>query len=226
VTGLREIKKAQTRQAIADAAAGLFRTRGFDAVTIEEIAQAAQVSKKTVFNYFPTKEDLVFDHVDDREAALLGAVHACRDGDLTLIESFRALCLHQTRLIERLRRKSGHGSGGYFDLVHGNPALLRRLHEINARLTRELAGALAELSGQRPDDPVVLSVAAALLGAQSTLYRSLRARVHSGAGDAAIVRAHRRDVNRVFDVLSSGFADFPTRTNRSGIDKQRSRRGA
>ena len=209
MTGLREIKKTQTRQAIADAAAELFRARGFDVVTVEEIAQAAQVSKKTVFNYFPTKEDLVFDHVDNREAALLAAVYACRDGETTLIESFRELCLGQTRLIDRLQRKTGHGSGGFFDMVHGNPALLRRLHEINARLTRELAGALAELCGQQPDDPVVLSVAAALLGAQSTLFRSLRARVHSGASKAAIVRGHRRDVHRVFDVLSSGFADFP-----------------
>ena len=210
MTGLREIKKTQTRQAIADAAAELFRTRGFDFVTVEEVAQAAQVSKKTVFNYFPTKEDLVFHHVDDREAALLAAVRSCRDGESTLIESFRSLCLDQTRLIDRLQRKTGHGSGGFFDMVHGNPTLLRRLHEINARLTRELAGALAELSGKRPDDPVVLSVAAALLGAQSTLFRSLRARVHSGASDAAIVRAHRRDVNRVFDVFSGGFADFPS----------------
>jgi AcrR family transcriptional regulator len=204
VTGLRELKKAQTRRAIVDAAAELFRARGFDAVTVEEVAQAAQVSKKTVFNYFPTKEDLVFDHVDHREAALLAAVHACCDGQITLVESFRTLCLNQTRLIDRLRHKSGHGSGGFFDLVHGNAALLRRLHEINARLTRELAGALGELSGQQPDDPVVLSVAAALLGAQSTLFRSLRARVHSGASNAAIARAHRRDVNRVFDVLASG----------------------
>lgn len=218
MTGLREIKKAQTRQTIADAAIELFRARDFDAVTIEEIAHAAQVSKKTVFNYFPAKEDLVFAHVDDREAALLAAVHACRAGETMLIESFRALCLDQTRLIERLQRKTGHGSGGFFDMVHGNPTLLRRLHEINARLTRELAGALAELSGQRPDDPVVLSVAAALLGAQSTLFRSLRARVHAGGSKASIVRAHRRDVNRVFDVLSSGFADFPPpRRGRAGL---------
>lgn len=214
MAGLREIKKVQTRQAIADAASELFRTRGFDSVTVEEVAQAAQVSKKTVFNYFPTKEDLVFNHVDDREAALLAAVDACRDGETTVIESFRLLCLSQTRLIDRLQRRTGHGSGGVFDLVHSNPALQRRLHEINARLTRELADALAELSSQRPDDPVVLSVAAALLGAQSSLFRSLRTRVQSGASHAAIVRAHRRDVNRVFDVFKSGFADFPVRTPR------------
>lgn len=212
MTGLRELKKAQTRQVIALAADQLFRARGFDDVTIDEVAQAAQVSKKTVFNYFPTKEDLVFDRADDREAELLAAVHACHDGEIALVESFRALCLDQARHIERLQRKSGQGSGGFFDLVHSNASLVRRMHEINARLTREVGAAVAELSGRRPDDPVALSIAASLLGAQSTLFRSLRTRVHSGASRASIARAHRRDVNRVFDVLAGGLADFPPST--------------
>ena len=68
--GLRESKKLHTRQQIADEAMRLFVTRGFDHVTVAEIAAAAGVSQKTVFNYFPTKEDLVFDEVPRREAAL------------------------------------------------------------------------------------------------------------------------------------------------------------
>ena len=58
--GLRERKKRQTREAIAAAAMALFVARGFDAVTVAEVARAADVSEKTVFNYFPAKEDLVF----------------------------------------------------------------------------------------------------------------------------------------------------------------------
>jgi AcrR family transcriptional regulator len=60
-TGLRARKKQQTRRVIADTARRLFAERGFEQVTIAEIARAADVSDKTVFNYFPAKEDLYFD---------------------------------------------------------------------------------------------------------------------------------------------------------------------
>src|SRR3954451_10785801 len=64
--GLRERKKRQTREAIAAAAMELFQARGFEDVTVAEVAQAANVSEKTVFNHFPAKEDLVFFRADDR----------------------------------------------------------------------------------------------------------------------------------------------------------------
>jgi AcrR family transcriptional regulator len=210
VSGLRERKKSQTRRAIAEAAEHLFRGRGFDNVTVDEVAQAAQVSKKTVFNYFPMKEDLVFARTDDRESALLAAVEACRGGE-TIVEAFRQLCLQQTALIGRLRRSAGQGSGGVLDLVDGHPALQRKLHEINARLASSLAGALADLGSRPPDDPLVGALAAALLGAQTALYRSLRRRVAAHNSDTAIARAHRRDVNRVFDLLEQGLAHYPAR---------------
>src|SRR3954469_3739546 len=72
--GLRERKKRQTRDAIADAALALFQARGFESVTVADVARAADVSEKTVFNYFPTKEDLVFarggDHLQGRVEAI------------------------------------------------------------------------------------------------------------------------------------------------------------
>ena len=71
--GLRESKKLQTREAIAREAMRLFATRGFDHVTVAEVGDAAAVSEKTVFNYFPTKEDLFFDEVPERRAALVAA---------------------------------------------------------------------------------------------------------------------------------------------------------
>jgi AcrR family transcriptional regulator len=208
MTGLRELKKNRTRQAIADAAAGLFQARGFDEVTVDEIAEAAEVSKKTVFNYFPTKEDLVFDRVDDRAARLVAAVRACGP-QLDVVESFRTLCHEQIRLIDSLRQRVGRDSGGFFDLIHSNPALQRRMHEVNARLTHLLADSLAELTGSPADDPVVVTVASTLLGAQSALFRGLRARVAGGLSDAAIAAAHRRDTDRVFDLLAVGFTGIP-----------------
>src|SRR3954452_7898224 len=72
--GLRERKKRQTREAIAAAAMELFAARGFDDVTVAEVAQAADVSEKTVFNHFATKEDLVFARGDDRLAERADAI--------------------------------------------------------------------------------------------------------------------------------------------------------
>ncbi|MGW4802152.1 helix-turn-helix domain-containing protein [Nonomuraea sp. NPDC004297] len=61
-TATRAHKKAETRRVIADAALRLFALRGFDAVTVNEVAEAAEVSAKTVFNYFPAKEQLFYEH--------------------------------------------------------------------------------------------------------------------------------------------------------------------
>lgn len=75
VIGRRERKKAQTRQALADAALKLFLERGYDEVGVKEVADAADVSVTTLFKYFPSKEALLFDQDDDIEAALVAAVH-------------------------------------------------------------------------------------------------------------------------------------------------------
>src|SRR5919108_5062274 len=79
--GLRETKKLQTRQEIAEKAMGLFAKRGFEHVTVAEVAEAAGVSEKTVFNYFPTKEDLFWDEVPEREAAIVEAVRNRKSGE-------------------------------------------------------------------------------------------------------------------------------------------------
>jgi AcrR family transcriptional regulator len=188
---------------IADAALRLFRARGFDAVTVDEVAQAAQVSKKTVFNYYPTKEDLLFPQVDRRAALLVEALDAVGP-ELSLVESFRQLCLRQTRFIERLRGEAEQGELSVFQIIQRHPALRRKVHENDARLTRSVAEGLAALSGRPVEDPVVATVAATLLAAQGSLYRGLRARVAAGGTDEEIAEGYREDVHRVFDLLAHG----------------------
>src|SRR4030095_11207763 len=82
--GLRERKKLQTRHAIAEAAKRLFLERGFDQVSVAEVARASDVSEQTVFNYFPTKEDLVFERMDTFEHELLAAVQHRPEGESAL----------------------------------------------------------------------------------------------------------------------------------------------
>src|SRR6266496_5443895 len=82
--GLRERKKQRTRELIAETARRLFTERGFDGVTIAQIAGAAEVSQQTVFNYFPTKEDLVFWRLEAFEAELLTAIRERAPGEPVL----------------------------------------------------------------------------------------------------------------------------------------------
>src|SRR5436305_9024071 len=92
--GLRETKKLQTRELIAGEAMRLFVMRGFDHVTVAEVAAAAHVSEKTVFNYFPTKEDLFFDEVPEREAAMLDAIRNRAAGE-SVLDALRRLQVAQ-----------------------------------------------------------------------------------------------------------------------------------
>jgi AcrR family transcriptional regulator len=87
--GLRERKKARTREALRDAAMELFSRRGFEGTTVEEIADACEVSPRTFFRYFPTKEDALFADADDRRAALL-SVLAAQPLDRTPFDSLYA----------------------------------------------------------------------------------------------------------------------------------------
>src|ERR687888_762867 len=94
--GLRERKKERTRQAIAEAAHRLFRERGFDAVTVAQVAREAEVSEGTVFNYFRTKEDLFYGQMETFEAALLAAVRERPAGESALA-AFRTFVLERSR---------------------------------------------------------------------------------------------------------------------------------
>src|SRR5215211_6851502 len=83
-SGLRERKKERTRQLIADTARQLFAERGFDAVTVAEIARQAEVAEKTVYNYFPTKEDLFYSRLEAFEEELLAAIRERGEGESVL----------------------------------------------------------------------------------------------------------------------------------------------
>src|SRR2546430_17180249 len=89
MTGLRELKKQRTRQLICDAAFELFAEDGFDQVSVAAIARRAEVSEATVFNYFRTKEDLIFSRLEQFEAALVTAIRD-RPAGQTVVAAFGA----------------------------------------------------------------------------------------------------------------------------------------
>ena len=170
--GLREAKKLQTRQEIAGKAMGLFARRGFDHVTVAEVAEAAAVSEKTVFNYFPTKEDLFWDEVPEREAAMVEAVRNRRPGESVAA----ALERLQAGSSERL---STPGFATFARIIEESRALQAKELEIMARYTDALSAVIAEELGVRELDARV--AANVLVSAPGFAFatRSVAARIAS-----------------------------------------------
>jgi AcrR family transcriptional regulator len=145
--GRRERKKAATRQALADAALNLFIERGYDAVTLHEIAEAADVSTTTLLKHFPSKEALVFDEEADQEAGLVAAVRDRAPG----VTIPQALCAY----VKRVRIRAVDSDARYADflnLVRTTPALGDYAHRMWMRHQDALARAIAHSLGVTPDD--------------------------------------------------------------------------
>ncbi|MFG3055426.1 TetR/AcrR family transcriptional regulator [Kitasatospora sp. NPDC048239] len=157
-TGRRERKKAQTRQALTDAAVRLFTERGFDNVGVREVAEAADVSLSTLFKHFPSKEALVFDLDADIESAVVAAVRDRAPGQPVL----HALRDHMVRTRTSLRTDDPT-----FVLVESTPALRDHARRMWSRHENTLAAALAEATGLAPDAPAVTGLARFALEAPS-----------------------------------------------------------
>ncbi|MFF5809685.1 TetR/AcrR family transcriptional regulator [Streptomyces sp. NPDC012746] len=157
-TGRRERKKAQTRQALADAAVRLFTEHGFDNVGVREVAEAADVSLSTLFKHFPSKEALVFDLDEDVESALVAAVRD-RDPGQPVLHALRDHMVH-TRTAVRTDDPT-------FVLVESTPALRDYARRMWSRHENTLAATLAEATGLTPEDPAVTGLARFALEAPS-----------------------------------------------------------
>ncbi|UYQ62974.1 TetR family transcriptional regulator [Streptomyces peucetius] len=140
--GLRERKKRLTYRAISDAAIALFLERGFDAVSVAEVAAAADVSKPTLFRYFPAKEDLALHRFADHEDEAARVV-AARPADVAPLEALRR---HYLDGLSRRDPVTGlndePGVLAFHRLLYGTPSLVARLHAYQGRSERALAEAL------------------------------------------------------------------------------------
>ncbi|MGD3106084.1 TetR/AcrR family transcriptional regulator [Streptomyces sp. YGL11-2] len=145
--GRRERKKAQTRRALADAALRLFLERGYDAVGVREVAEAADVSVTTLFKHFPSKEALVFDEDQDHEAALVAAVRDRAAGQSVL----HALRDHLVRMRVAFRGDEPEFRA-FRQMVESTPALQEYQHRMWLRYETALAAAIAEATGAPEGD--------------------------------------------------------------------------
>jgi AcrR family transcriptional regulator len=160
--GLRERKKQATRTHISDMATKLFMARGFEQVTIDDVAVAANVSKMTVFNYFPRKEDLFFDRSDDTQQLLRTALD--RRGGRSPMAALRALAhdlVEQGHPVTKVSRDIAV----YWKVVAESPSLHARALELFEQLERELSHMLSASVEAQTNDPTARLIAAMVLGA-------------------------------------------------------------
>lgn len=203
---LRERKKRETRQRIADVAMGLFMLRGFEKVTVAEVAQAADVSVNTVFNYYRTKEDLFFDRQDDAVESLGRVVAARRPGESAIAALRRDF--HDALDQQDWRYGLTPGAAEFFRMVNDSPVLMARLRQMGELRDEYLAGVLADETDADPDDPTPRLVAAQLVAVIKVASGEyLRRRVAGESVDASLPHV-RAAADRAFDLVESGAGDY------------------
>jgi AcrR family transcriptional regulator len=210
--GLRAWKKERTRLTIADVATGLFMRDGFEAVTVAQIAAAAEVSVKTVFNYFPSKEDLFFDRADDVVDALAAAI-VDRPPGTTIVGALRThladRCvpfnpvgwsfLNDTNNYESFRR--------FLATEEASPALRTRRLTIAELWTARLAQLIAHQLDLSPGDPRATSLASFAVAAINLRSRTLTAAMLERLSARTVERRVRAVVDEAFTRLARAYED-------------------
>jgi len=203
---LREQKKQQTRQLIADTAARLFAERGFDRVSVAEIARTAQLSEVTVFNYFPTKGDLVFGRMEFFEERLVAAVEQ-RAPEESITTAFGQVLLAD---IERLDARA-EVIAKAAAVIRASATLQAHEREITEQYTARLATILAAEAGANHDDIEARTVASALMAVHRGLLEHVRNAVLAGRRGAELAKEGTEQARRALTRLDSGLADYPVR---------------
>lgn len=196
MAGLREKKKEQTRRRISEVALRLFDERGYDAVTVAEVAEAAGVAKVTLLTYFSCKDSLVLDPVKEDLAAIV----AGRGDGQSPLDALR----------EHYRKMAGNSTGDMdveelftrIRVISSSPTLLAGLQHAHASQRAELAAAL-------PGDGLVAQLMAAQISAAvTTLQEAFFHRLSTGVSLEEAGRLLGADVELAFDLLHHGFSSL------------------
>lgn len=205
--GLRERKKERTRSQLVDTARRLFAERGFEAVTVADIAAEAEVAESTVFNYFPTKEDLFFDGLEAFEEQLITAVEGRPEG-VSVLEAFRDLVVEGSAGLASVERIEGVALAAR--LIGESTSLRRKELEIVANYTEALAELLAEETGAGDEiEPRI--VANALTATHRVIVQMVRTLASEGAAADEIASRAARETVRSFNTLGQGIVDYGRR---------------
>ncbi|MFJ7072120.1 TetR/AcrR family transcriptional regulator [Streptomyces sp. NPDC098781] len=205
--GLRERKKQRTHAAISDAAIALFLEHGFNQVSVAQVAEAAEVSKRTLFAYFPTKEDLVLDRLADHESEIARVVRARPPGTAPLT-AVREHFLRGLRDRDPITGLNDHPAVRKLHrMILDAPSLVARMERFKSVAERALAQALRETA----DTPELTARIAAvqIVGVHWALAQDNADRLAHGESAAeARFDGAVADAEQAFALLENGLREL------------------
>ncbi|MFJ9100155.1 TetR/AcrR family transcriptional regulator [Streptomyces sp. NPDC102405] len=207
--GLRERKKRQTRQYISDVATGLFIERGFDAVTVAEIADAANVSVNTVYNYFPAKEDLFLDRSKGIVDRLSRWVRARDVGESAAAAVLRELRGEVEAVSPRVGLLAGYDR--FMRVVQDAPTLRSRLWSIQQEVQENLETTLREETGAAPGDPLPALIAGQINWLHQTVMGSIGREMVAGRKPDEVSRETLALLDDMEELLSDKVLNYAVR---------------
>ena len=200
-TGLRERKKALTRQLIADTAARLFAERGYENVAVGDVAREADVAEQTVYNYFPTKEQLVTDREQEIQEKLSLLIRSRARGS-TPAAAIREFALRVVAGIRDIPSELWRGEIGYLAAI--SPTVHRLVLEVIDRQARYLAAVIKDTTAVSPEIARLHGIA--LAGVFEIIISEAGRRTRDGQSQTKIARELARMIASVLDELDRWFS--------------------
>ena len=194
--GLRELKKARTRQLIADTAARLFADRGYEHVAVADVARAAEVAEQTVYNYFPAKEQLVTDREQQVQHRLSDLIRS-RPPAVTPAAAIRGFVLQSVDAISGISPEIWRGELGYLAAI--SPTVHRLALELTDRLAVALARVISDTTTVAPEIAGLQGIA--LAGVYQIIISEAGQRTREGHSQPEIASELRPIIENVLDEL-------------------------
>jgi AcrR family transcriptional regulator len=194
--GLRELKKARTRQLIADTASRLFAERGYEHVAVADVAREAEVAEQTVYNYFPTKEQLVTDREQQIQDRLCDLIRS-RPPAVTPAAAIRDFVLGSVDAIHGIAPEMWRGELGYLAAI--SPAVHRLALELTDRQAVALASAISDTTTVAPEIARLQGIA--LAGVFQIIISEAGQRTREGQSQPEIANELHPIIENVLDEL-------------------------
>jgi AcrR family transcriptional regulator len=202
--GLRERKKARTRQVIADAAARLFAERGYEQVAVSDVAREAEVAEQTVYNYFPTKDRLVTDREEQVQERLCDLIRS-RPPSVTPAAAIRGFVLESVTGIRSIPPEIWRGELGYLAAI--SPTVHRLVLELTERQAAALTAAISETTAVAPEVARLQGIA--LAAVFQIMISDAGQRSRDGRSQAEIADELRPVMENILDELDRWLSVSP-----------------